>query len=324
MTALNGFERVRLVLRNAIAIRKNYGSSHTTPLGKRRWQLLCRFYLYRLRYLSLDGTRIKSVGEQSAVYHQPVNDTERLKAMQALLSCPTASIGTVEKPKDIKAFQQSLPIVIEENVYHCGYHSEDSYGAASYLIVRSQGNILVDSPRYAPPLVKRLEEMGGVRYLYLTHRDDVADHRKFREHFGCESPSGTPCERILHGNDVVSDTRDVEIQLSGTEPIQFAPDVLIIPVPGHSKGHTVLLYRQKFLFTGDHLAWSSSLNHLYAFRLYSWYSWSEQVKSMRKLADYSFNWVLPGHGRRYYADSETMRRQMQQCLAWMESSQKND
>ncbi|MCU0534696.1 MAG: MBL fold metallo-hydrolase [Hydrococcus sp. Prado102] len=253
-----------------------------------------------------------SAGEQSAVYHQPVNDTEQLRAMQALLSCPTASIGTIEKPKDIKAVQQSIPIVIEENVYHCGYHSENSYGAASYLIVRSQGNILVDSPRYAPPLVKRLEELGGVRYLYLTHRDDVADHRKFKEHFGCD--------RILHSDDITSDTGDVEIKLSGTEPIQFAPDILIIPVPGHSRGHTVLLYRQKFLFTGDHLAWSDSLNHLYAFRLYSWYSWSEQVKSMYKLADYPFEWVLPGHGRRYHADSETMRQQMQQCLAWMESS----
>ncbi|MBF2022290.1 MAG: MBL fold metallo-hydrolase [Hydrococcus sp. C42_A2020_068] len=250
-------------------------------------------------------------GEQSAVYHQPANEIERLRAMQALLSCPTASIGTVEKPKDIKAAQRSIPILIEENVYHCGYHSEDSYGAASYLIQRSDGNILVDSPRYAPPLVKRLEEMGGVRYMYLTHRDDVANHRKFREHFNCD--------RILHVDDITSSAADVEIQLTGTEPIEFAPDVLIIPVPGHSKGHTVLLYRHKFLFTGDHLAWSSYLNHLYAFRRYCWYSWSEQVKSMHELANYTFEWVLPGHGRRYHADTETMRQQMQQCLAWMEA-----
>ncbi|AFY78512.1 hypothetical protein Ple7327_3292 [Pleurocapsa sp. PCC 7327] len=250
-------------------------------------------------------------GEQSAVYHQPANEIERLRAMQALLSCPTASIGTVEKPKDIKAAQRSIPILIEENVYHCGYHSEDSYGAASYLIQRSDGNILVDSPRYAPSLVKRLEEMGGVRYMYLTHRDDVANHRKFREHFNCD--------RILHVDDITSSAADVEIQLTGTEPIEFAPDVLIIPVPGHSKGHTVLLYRHKFLFTGDHLAWSSYLNHLYAFRRYCWYSWSEQVKSMHELANYTFEWVLPGHGRRYHADTETMRQQMQQCLAWMEA-----
>jgi len=251
-----------------------------------------------------------SQGEQSAVYHQPDNNTERLRAMQALLACPTASIGTVEKPRDIKDAQQSFPILVAENVYHCGYHSESSYGAASYLIQRAEGNILVDSPRFAPPLVKRLEAMGGIRYLYLTHRDDVADHQKFHEHFGCE--------RILHTKEITAGTRDVEIQLSDLQTVQLAPDLLVIPVPGHTKGHTVLLYNNKFLFTGDHLAWSPQLNHLFAFRDACWYSWSEQLQSMRQLANYSFEWVLPGHGRRYHADREEMGDQMQQCIAWME------
>jgi len=248
-------------------------------------------------------------GDQSAVYHQPENQIERLRAMQALLACPTASIGTVGKPIDIKQAQETFPILVAENIYHCGYHSEKSYAAASYLIQRPEGNILVDSPRFAPPLVKRLEEMGGIQYLYLTHRDDVADHEKFQEHFGCT--------RILHSLEIGNGTRDIEIQLSGSEPVEFSPDLLIIPVPGHTKGHTVLLYNQKFLFSGDHLAWSPELSHLIAFRDACWYSWSEQIKSMEKLANYSFAWVLPGHGRRYYADRETMRQQMQQCLAWM-------
>ena len=248
--------------------------------------------------------------EQSAVYHQPASQLERLQAMQALLSCPTASIGTKEKPKDIKEAQDSLPILVEENVYHCGYHSEDSFAAASYLIIHSEGNILIDSPRFAAPLVKRLEAMGGVRYMYLTHRDDVADHDKFQGHFNCE--------RILHKDDITADTRDVEMQLSGNQPVELLADVLIIPVPGHSKGHTVLLYKNKFLFTGDHLAWSTYLQQLYAFRRYCWYSWGEQIKSMQKLAEYNFEWVLPGHGRRYHSDAETMRQQMQICLAWMQ------
>lgn len=252
------------------------------------------------------------IDEQSAVYHQPENEAERLRSLQALLACPTASIGTIEKPKDIKEAQQSFPILVAENVYHCGYHSEDSYGAASYLIVLPEGNILVNSPRFTPPLVKRLEEMGGIRYMYLTHRDDVADHKKYREHFGCQ--------RILHTDDITSGTRDVEIQLTGTEPYQLTPDLLIIPVPGHSKGHTVLLYKNLFSFTGDHLAWSSRLNQLIAFRDVCWYSWQEQIKSMRKLANYSFEWVLPGHGRRYHADAKTMHQQMQECIAWMEAN----
>ncbi len=250
-------------------------------------------------------------GEKSAVYYQPTNEAERLEAMQALLSCPTNSIGTVETPKDIKKVQQTLPILVADNVYHCGYHSEKSFAAASYFIVRPEGNILVDSPQILTPLVKRLEEMGGIKYMYLTHKDDIADHQKFREHFNCE--------RILHVDEISADTNDIEIKLTGTEPFSLSPDLLIIPVSGHTKGHTVLLY-QKFLFTGDHLAWSSNLNQLYAFRPYCWYSWSEQIKSMKKLINYNFEWVLPGHGHRYYADIETMQKQLQKCIDWMEKS----
>jgi glyoxylase-like metal-dependent hydrolase (beta-lactamase superfamily II)/ferredoxin len=249
------------------------------------------------------------IGDRSAVYHQPNDEGERLTALQALLACPTASIGTVEKPTDIKEAQASLPSLIEDNVYYCGYHSEKSYGSASYLIVRPEGNVLVDSPRFTPPIVKQIEAMGGVKYMYLTHRDDVADHEQYRDRFGCD--------RILHQDDITSDTRDVEIKISGSEPVQLEPDLLIIPVPGHTKGHTVLLFQDKFLFTGDHLAWSDNLKQLIGFRTACWYSWSELVKSMHHLATYSFEWVLPGHGRRYHATRETMQQKMQECLAWM-------
>lgn len=246
---------------------------------------------------------------QSAVYHQPQTEAERLQSLQALLACPTASIGTKEKPKDIKKAQESFPLPITEEIYHCGYHAESSFGATSYLIQRREGNILVDSPRFAPPLVKQLEKMGGVDLMYLTHQDDVADHRKFQEHFHCD--------RALHEDEITADTEDVEIKLTGNDPISLAPDLKIIPVPGHTKGHTVLLYRNKFLFTGDHLAWSDSLQQLIAFRRVCWYSWEELQQSMEKLTHYSFEWVLPGHGRRYHADPETMQQQLQKCLAWM-------
>ncbi len=245
---------------------------------------------------------------QSAVYHQPQDAIERLQAMQALLSCPTASIGTVDKPRDITQVQASLPTLISENVYHCGYHSEQSYGAASYLIQLPTGNILVDSPRFTPPLVKRMAAMGGVKYLYLTHRDDVADHQKFHDHFGCT--------RILHCDDVSSDTQAVEEKITGTEPISIIPNTLIIPVPGHTRGHTVLLYKNQFLFTGDHLAYSKELQHLYAFRSVCWYSWPEQLLSLAKLTSYQFSWVLPGHGRRFYAEPVVMQKSLDQCLAW--------
>ncbi len=246
---------------------------------------------------------------QSAVYHQPITAQEELAAMQALLACPTASIGTTEKPTDIKQVQQTFPLPIVDNVYYCGYHSADSFGAASYLIQRPEGNILIDSPRYTPPLVKQLEAMGGVKYMYLTHKDDVADHQKFQDRF--------KCDRLLHQDEIQPNTAEVEIKLSGHEAIAFAPDLEIIPVPGHSLGHTVLLYKNKFLFTGDHLAWSPYLEQLYAFRRFCWYSWTEQIESMKKLASYTFEWVLPGHGRRYHGSVTETKQQMQQCIEWM-------
>jgi glyoxylase-like metal-dependent hydrolase (beta-lactamase superfamily II)/ferredoxin len=247
--------------------------------------------------------------QMSAVFHQPTNETERLVALQALLSCPTNSIGTEAPPKDVKSVQQSFPILVADNVYHCGYHAETSYGAASYFVQIPSGNILIDSPQFVRPLVNRLEGLGGVRYMYLTHRDDVADHQKFADHFGCQ--------RILHQDDISTDTSNVEIQLTGSQSWELAPGLLIIPVPGHTKGHTVLLYENKFLFTGDHLAWSDRLQQLAAFRDFCWYSWTEQLKSMHKLANYSFEWVLPGHGRRFHADPQTMHQQMEKCLELM-------
>lgn len=248
-------------------------------------------------------------GEQSAVYNQPQNEAQRKSALQALLSCPTASIGTMDKPTDIKSIQASFPILIEDNVYHCGYHPETSFGATSYLIKRPEGNILIDSPRFTPPLVKRIESMGGIRYMYLTHKDDIADHQKYHDHF--------QCDRILHIDEITEETKNVEIKLEINEAYQFDDDILIIPVPGHTKGHTILLYKNKFLFTGDHLSYSHNLQQLYAFKDFCWYSWAELIKSMNKLTQYQFQWILPGHGRRYHADYDIMQQELNKCLEWL-------
>src|SRR5215472_1403074 len=85
---------------------------------------------------------------QSFVKTQPAGEDHERRALMALVACPTASIGTSPKlPLDsaIAAFPEHL----EDGVYSCGWHSEASYGASSYLVVRPSGNVLVDSPRAA-------------------------------------------------------------------------------------------------------------------------------------------------------------------------------
>ena len=244
-------------------------------------------------------------GDQSAVYHQPETGDELLAAQRALISCPTASIGSTKH--DMRAAVASLPELVAGDVYRCGYTSESSFGAISYYAGGS--HLLVDSPRFAMPLVKNIEKLGGVERLLLTHQDDVADHEKFHLHFGCE--------RVLHRDDVRARTAGVERQPAGLDPVQLAPDLVMIPTPGHTKGHAVFLYRDTFLFTGDHLAWSERRGHLYAFRGACWYSWTEQIASMKRLLDYDFEWVLPGHGRPVQLERGTSRAELERCIDWM-------
>ena len=253
-------------------------------------------------------------GEQSSVYRQPETKEETRLALMSLVACPTASIGTTQK-HDMRIGIDAFPSKVADNVYFCGFTSEASFGAWSYLIVRPEaegGNVLVDSPRFASQLVKRIEAAGGLRLMFLTHSDDIADHASFARKFGCR--------RIMHGADGAA-RRGIEHVVEGEEALRLDDDLVLIPVPGHTRGHMVLLYRNKFLFTGDHLAWSPARETLTAFRSVAWYSWPEQTRSMMKLLDYRFEWVLPGHGRIHHDTPEAMRSHLTRCIEWMKATQ---
>lgn len=247
-------------------------------------------------------------GDQSAVGTQPVDSRTRESALQALVACPTASIGVEPADSELGRIRKSFPIPVDPDgeVLYCGYHSEKSFGASSYFLPAE--NILIDCPREAAPLIRRLEELGGVEKMLLTHGDDVADHAAYHKRFACG--------RFIHTGDHHA-LREAEVFWSGKDPISLEKGLLVLPVPGHTCGSCCFLYRDKYLFTGDHLAYSERRGHLYAFRDACWYSWQEQIASMEKLLDYSFEWVLPGHGRRVNLPAANMRINLEQCLKWM-------
>mmetsp|Transcript_23802 Transcript_23802/g.46634 ORF Transcript_23802/g.46634 Transcript_23802/m.46634 type:complete len:370 (+) Transcript_23802:141-1250(+) len=255
------------------------------------------------------------IGDMSAVHKQPETEEQRIEALKALLSCPTASIRTESTPKDIKKAHEALPDPIDatEGVYHCGYHTEKSFAATSYFIRRPQGNVLVDSPRFTPPLVKRLEALGGVKYMFLSHIDDVGDHEKFAKYFNCE--------RVMHAGDFRGALGDaIERPIEGEDDYALAQDLKIIPVPGHTVGSSALLYKDKFLFSGDHLALprANDYEHLGSFPSFCFHSWEKQIESVEKLRGYSFEWVLPGHGRRFHK-AQGMDAELQKAVAWMKT-----
>jgi glyoxylase-like metal-dependent hydrolase (beta-lactamase superfamily II)/ferredoxin len=243
---------------------------------------------------------------QSVVAAQPAGGgAAEARALMAIVACPTASIGTLPK-RGLGDATAAFPEPLEDGVYYCGWHAEASYGAASYLIVRPRGNVLVDSPRAARPLFDRIAALGGVRTMVLSHRDDVADHAAFANRFGCE--------RVMHAAD--AGALPIERRITGTEPVALDDELTVIPVPGHTRGSIALLYRDRFLFTGDHLWWDEDDERLDMGRDVCWYSWSQQVRSLERLRAVRFEWVLTGHGRRFRARSaDEMRAALEEAIA---------
>lgn len=245
----------------------------------------------------------------SVVHTQPKADDEA--AYRALYSCPVNAIGVQEREPIAKTVLENFPYGIADGVFHCGFHAENSFGASSYFIQRESGNILIDSPRFVRSLADRFEELGGIAWHLLSHKDDIADTNKYWQRFNGR--------RHIHKEDMTAKTRDYEVQFSGESDLELADDLLMIPVPGHTKGSVCYLYKKKFLFTGDHLAFSRDLNHLYAFKRACWYDFNELIKSVEKLLNYDFEYVLPGHGAPFHGTRKEVQDSLKQGIAWLKS-----
>lgn len=210
---------------------------------------------------------------------EPATDQERAQAWRAMLACPSASIGGPKPPRDV------FPWELTPGVWMLGYNARHSFGATSWMITRPDGNVMVDAPRWSSALAERIVAMGGVARVFLTHRDDVADYDKYASRFG----ASVHIHEDDHGAAPDAETFREETTL--------APDLRMIPTPGHTRGSAMLLADERYLFTGDSLEWSRETNDLAAFEDFTWYSWAEQKSSLAHLADVArFEWVLPGHG----------------------------
>lgn len=222
-------------------------------------------------------------GDQSVVQAQPDSPESERSAWLAAEACPTHSIGRTPRTSRPPAL---YPLQVEGPVYDLGYTSEASFGATSYLVVRPEGNLMVDSPSFTRHLLGPLDEVGGVTHVLLTHRDDVADAAQWAQRYGA---------RVwIHEADADAAPAATDV-LRGDEPAVVAPGVVAVPVPGHTAGSVAFAVDSTWLFTGDSLAWSHQRQDLVAFRGACWYSWEEQTRSLARLAEMtSFSWVLPG------------------------------
>jgi glyoxylase-like metal-dependent hydrolase (beta-lactamase superfamily II) len=243
---------------------------------------------------------------KSVFARQPTTPEEQLAAWRAVLVCPTASVRS--EKKQVRPQAPIFPQELCDGVWRCGFNARSSFGAHSYFVARPSGNLLVDSPRLATELVKWFDDAGGIAHILLSHQDDVADAGKYAERFGA---------RVWIHHDDRSAAPFATDLLEGECTRTIAPGLVAIPVPGHTRGSVVYSLEDRLLFAGDSLAWSMREQDLVAFRDACWYSWSALTASLAKLADYRFEWLLPGHGWPAHLAAEEMNARLRELVTRM-------
>jgi glyoxylase-like metal-dependent hydrolase (beta-lactamase superfamily II)/ferredoxin len=283
-------------------------------------------------------------GAFTGVVRQPSTKEEYLAARNAAAACPFSAIRLEKPAADMPSDElgdpwREWPRRLEDNVWVLGNPSARNAGAMTYFIERRGGGVVVDLPKPSEKLFRWLEDHGGVRWLFLTHRDHVQHHAEFAARF----PESL---RVMSAADVnrkkgswAEVTEAVEVQLGnglgpmtleGTPiPQEALPDaeLAVLPQPGHTPGSLCLLYSGRFLFTGDHLQYSRRLGRIIASRLHCWEDWERQCDSVRQLAAWAeagrlrFQWLLPGHGEWHRFDGDgsaaVIAKELKSSLEWM-------
>ncbi len=197
-------------------------------------------------------------------------------------------------------------MLIEDEVYYCGFNSIKSAGANAYFIARPGGNWLVSTPKFVPHLVNKFEKLGGVKHIFISHRDDLGETEKYQERFRSNT--------IIHRKDLDCYPQAGTV-LEGQEQIDFEPAFKIIPTPGHTEGHCMLLYHDKFLFTADSLRFNRETLQVELWNPYwTWFSYQAQVDSVARLHRYRFQWILTSHGQRVKLAEAEMSENLKRAI----------
>ncbi|HEY9167727.1 MAG TPA: MBL fold metallo-hydrolase [Candidatus Kryptonia bacterium] len=162
----------------------------------------------------------------------------------------------------------------------------DSFGGISYLVKTQSNSFMVDVPEYIRQNIGFIENTGIPEFVFLTHRDDVADADLFRREFGTKLIIHQSEKYAVKSPDI---TFQNSLKLNGVE---------IIHTPGHSPGSSCLYFPAgRVMFTGDHITADGGKPVAEDF---SWtYDYELQILSGRKILEYDFQFILAGHGGRW-------------------------
>ncbi|MDJ0706573.1 MAG: MBL fold metallo-hydrolase [Leptolyngbyaceae cyanobacterium MO_188.B28] len=154
-------------------------------------------------------------------------------------------------------------------------------GATAYLILENDSpdqasNILIDCPAWEESTHQFLQDHGGVRWLFLTHRGGIGQVAKIQDALGCE---------------VVIQEQEAylipEISVTSFQyEFVFSPTSRAFWTPGHSPGCACLHHSEYggVLFTGRHLL-PTREGQPAPLRVSKTFHWPRQLRSVKRLLD---------------------------------------
>ncbi|MEH1819384.1 MAG: MBL fold metallo-hydrolase [Nostoc sp.] len=152
--------------------------------------------------------------------------------------------------------------------------NRDTLGGTSYLIVRNEGNILIDCPALEQTNQDFLHTYGGVRWLFLTHRGAIGKTAEFQQTFGCEVLIQEQEAYLLPGLTVTTFRQEFTLDTA----------TQVIWTPGHSPGSSCLYYSELggILFSGRHLV-PNHQGEPVPLRTAKTFHWPRQIQSLQLL-----------------------------------------
>ena len=167
--------------------------------------------------------------------------------------------------------------------------NRDTLGATAYFIVRNEGNILIDCPAWDKNNQNFLENNGGVRWLFISHRGAIGKSAEIQKTFGCEILIQEQEAYLLPESRVTVFTEKFTID-SGLE---------VIWTPGHSPGSSCFYYNFEggILFSGRHLV-PNKEGEPVALRTSKTFHWYRQIRSIKSLLETftpeTLQYICPG------------------------------
>jgi glyoxylase-like metal-dependent hydrolase (beta-lactamase superfamily II) len=154
--------------------------------------------------------------------------------------------------------------------------NRDTLGATAYFIVENQNNILVDSPAWDETTEAFLHSLGGVQWLFITHRGAIGKAKEIQQAMGCAIAIQEQEAYLLPGLNVTPFCQNF-ILSDRTQAIW---------TPGHSPGSSCLYYASNggVLFTGRHLL-PNQEGIPTPLRTAKTFHWPRQIQNVQLLID---------------------------------------